>query len=246
MRLTGFDGRVALVTGAAGGIGAAMVQALTEAGAQVVATDLTAPPGGLALDVRDPAAVEALVARVEAETGPIDLVASVAGVLTTGLVTETDDDNWRHVFSVNTDGVFHLCRAVSRHMLPRRTGAIVVVGSNAGGVPRYGMAAYAASKAATAMFVRSLGLELAPHGIRANLVAPGSTLTPMQTGMWHDDSGAARVIAGLPEQFKTGIPLGKLARPEDIANAAMFLLSDQAGHVTMADLYVDGGATQRA
>jgi len=245
MRLTGFEGKVALVTGAAGGIGAAMVTALRAAGATVVATDLTAPEGGMALDVRDPEAVEALVHRVEAGTGPIDLVASVAGVLATGLVSETTDADWRQVFAVNTDGVFHLCRAVSRHMVPRRRGAIVVVGSNAGGIPRHGMAAYAASKAATAMFVRSLGLELAPHGIRANIVAPGSTLTPMQTGMWADGSGAARVIAGQPEKFKTGIPLGKLARPEDIANAAMFLLSDEAGHVTMADLYVDGGATQR-
>lgn len=86
---------------------------------------------------------------------------------------------------------------------------------------------------------------MAALGIRCNIVAPGSTLTPMQTGMWADASGAARVIAGDPASFRTGIPLGKLATPDDIAAATMFLLSDQAGHVTMADLYVDGGATLR-
>lgn len=108
------------------------------------------------------------------------------------------------------------------------------------------MAAYAASKAAATMFVRCLGLELAPSGIRCNIVAPGSTLTPMQTGMWADENGAAKVIAGSPESFKSGIPLGKLATPEDVAEAALFLLSARAGHITMTDLYVDGGATLRA
>ncbi|MDF3607750.1 SDR family oxidoreductase [Paracoccus sp. DMF-8] len=130
-------------------------------------------------------------------------------------------------------------------MQPRRRGAMVAVTSNAAGVPRHGMAAYAASKAAATIYMRSLGLELAPHGIRCNIVAPGSTRTGMQTGMWRDPSGEAAVIAGFPEQFKPGIPLGKIAEPRDIAHAILFLLSDQAGRVTMADLYVDGGATQQ-
>ena len=249
MKLTGFEGKIALVTGAAGGIGLAAVKMLQEAGAQVVATDHLLPeiPGAqcAALDVRDSAAVDAFVARIEAETGPIDLGLSLAGVLATGLVTETSDEAWRQVFSVNADGVFHVTRALARVMGPRKRGAMVVVSSNAAGIPRHGMAAYAASKAAATMYVRSLGLELAPLGIRCNILAPGSTLTPMQTGMWADAQGAERVIAGTLETYRTGIPLQKLATPEDVAAAAMFMLSDQAGHITMADLYIDGGATLR-
>ena len=255
MKLTGFDGTIALVTGANGGIGAALVEQLRDSGCTVIATDVVAPviavaPGqatvhARALDVTDSAAVDALVAWAEAEVGPIGFGINVAGVLQTGTVAETADAQWRRVFAVNADGVFHVSRALARVMSPRRKGAVVTVSSNAAGVPRHGMAAYAASKAAATMFTRCLGLELAPLGIRCNIVAPGSTLTPMQTGMWADEQGAAQVIKGTPETFKAGIPLQKLARPDDIVHAVMFLLSDQAAHIAMSDLYVDGGATLR-
>jgi len=252
MRPSGLSGKLALVTGAAGGIGQAVLRLLVEEGARVVATDLDPAaiptmPGVRAepLDVTDGAAVDALVARIEAEEGPIHHGVSLAGILGNNLVVNTSDAEWRRIFAVNTDGVFHLGRALARVMQPRQAGAIVVVSSNAAGIPRHAMAAYAASKAATTMFTRCLGLELAPSGIRCNIIAPGSTLTPMQTGMWADENGAARVIAGLPEQYKTGIPLKKLATPEDIADAVVFLLSERAGHITMADLYIDGGATLR-
>lgn len=267
MQLTGFDGKIALVTGAAGGIGAAVVRLLAESGATVVATDRTAPSTSdasgpvasterlghgpartrsFALDVTDAAAVDALVGSVETDLGPIDLAINVAGILSTASVLDLTAEEWRRTFAVNTDGVFHVSQAVARVMAPRRRGAMVTVSSNAAGIPRQNMAAYAASKAATTMFVRCLGLELAPLGIRCNIVAPGSTRTPMQTGMWTDAGGEARTIAGTLETFKSGIPLGKLGEPEDIANAVMFLLSDQAGHIAMSDLYVDGGATLRA
>jgi len=248
------DGRIALVTGAAGGIGAAVVDRLLESGARVVVTDLPALLAGLPardgvrlepLDVTEGAAVEALFDRVETDWGPVDLVASVAGVLSTTLVAGTSEAEWRRVFAVNADGVFNLGRAVARRMAPRGRGAFVTVSSNAAGVPRHAMSAYAASKAAATMFTRCLGLELAPSGVRCNIVAPGSTLTPMQTGMWAGASGEARVIAGSPESFKAGIPLGKLATPQDVAEAVVFLLSDRAGHITMTDLYIDGGATLR-
>lgn len=251
-RASGLAGRIAFVTGAGGGIGRAVVSLLREEGARVVASDLQAPAlagddvWAAPLDVADSAAVDALVDQVEADWGPIHCGVSVAGILATDPVLETSDDTWRRVFDVNTHGVFHLGRALARHMAPRGRGSIVTVGSNAAGVPRQRMAAYAASKAAAHMFTRCLGLELGPLGIRCNIVAPGSTLTPMQTGMWADASGADSVIAGQPAAFKAGIPLGKLATPEDIAEAVVFLLSDRAGHITMADLYVDGGATLRA
>ncbi|WP_347303307.1 2,3-dihydro-2,3-dihydroxybenzoate dehydrogenase [Croceibacterium sp. TMG7-5b_MA50] len=248
MSWLGLEGRIALVTGAAGGIGAAVVAALRAEGVRVMATDRAAPagPDSAALDVTDSAAVDTLVARVEREWGPVTLGVSVAGVLSTVPVAELTDAEWRRVFAVNADGVMHLGRALARVMQPRGSGSIVTVGSNAAGIPRQNMTAYAASKAAAAMFTRCLGLELAPHGIRCNHLAPGSTLTPMQTGMWADEDGAARVIAGSLPAFKSGIPLGKLATPEDIADAVLFLLSERAGHITMADLYVDGGATLRA
>ncbi len=249
-----FAGRIAFVTGAGGGIGAAVVDRLLAEGARVVASDL---PGVLAsetrenvraepLDVTDPAAVESLIERIEDEWGPVDLGVSVAGVLATGSVLDTSDAEWRRVFAVNSDGVFHIGRALGRRMAARRTGAFVMVGSNAAGIPRHSMPAYAASKAAAAMFTRCLGLELAGSGVRCNIVAPGSTLTPMLTGMWSDASGGGRVIEGSLESFRTGIPLGKLAAPDDIAEAVVFLLSDRASHITMAELYVDGGAALRA
>lgn len=258
MQLTGIADKIALVTGAGGGIGEAVVALLLASGARVVATDLDGAAISIStaaeashlrresLDVRDAAAVEALVERVESEWGPIAIGVNVAGILSTKKVVDLDDREWRNVFAVNTDGVFHISRALARVMVPRRAGAIVTVSSNAAGIPRHAMAAYAASKAASTMFTRCLGLELAEYGIRCNIVAPGSTLTPMQTGMWADDSGADRVIAGIPEVYKTGIPLKKIATPADIANSVLFLLSDQAGHITMSDIYVDGGATMRA
>lgn len=252
MKLTGFEGTVALVTGAGGGIGMALTRQLLNSGCVVIATDLQPPAlpahprlRAQVLDVSDAAAVDALVAAVEAQHGAIGFGISVAGVLQVGEVSGIGDAQWRKVFAVNADGVFHLGRALARVMTPRGKGAIVTVSSNAAGVPRHGMAAYAASKAAATMFTRCLGLELAPHGIRCNIVAPGSTLTPMQTGMWTDDDGAQRVIDGTPSTYKAGIPLRKLATPDDIAQAVMFLLSDQAGHIAMSDLYVDGGATLR-
>ena len=245
------DGTVALVTGAAQGIGAAVACALAAEGALVAAVDcntagvaaLAGPDiRGYTADVRDTGAVDAVVEAVEAELGPIGVLVNVAGVLRTGPVTELTDDDWQAVFDVNSAGVFRCCRAVARRMVPRGAGAIVTVGSNAAGVPRAHMAANAASKAATAQFTRGLGLELARHGIRCNVVAPGSTDTPMQRSLWSPGAGADAVVAGCLEQHRIGIPLGRLARPQDIADAVVFLASERARHVTMQVLTVDGGA----
>ncbi|WP_367128673.1 2,3-dihydro-2,3-dihydroxybenzoate dehydrogenase [Saccharothrix sp. HUAS TT1] len=257
-RDAGIAGRVALVTGAARGIGEAVVRELVRAGAVVAALDVDAAglervvagSGGrvrpFPVDVRDPASVAGVVADVEREVGPIGIGVSVAGILRPGSVCDTTDDDWADTFAVNTTGVFTVLREVARRMRPRGEGALVTVGSNAAGVPRVGMGAYAASKAAATMLTRCLGLELAGSGIRCNVVSPGSTDTPMQRLLWTDENGPAQVIAGDPDRFRVGIPLGRMADPADIADAVLFLVSDRARHITMQDLYVDGGATLRA
>lgn len=258
--MDGIGGKVALVTGAAAGIGAAVAEVLAKYGAGIAAVDLD--PAGLAAttatlsgpgrhgaypaDVRDPVAVEHAVDRAEADLGPIAILVNVAGVLRTGPALELTDDDWAAVFGVNTSGVFHSCRAVGSRMARRGAGCIVTVASNAAGVPRSHMSAYAASKAAAAHFTRCLGLELAPQGIRCNIVDPGSTDTPMLRSMWADERGRQATIDGSPELHKVGIPLGRLAQPEDVAEAVVFLASDRSRHITMQDLYVDGGAALRA
>lgn len=253
-----FSGQVALVTGAAQGIGAAVAEALAQRGAHLVLLDrdeeglqrqasalrqLGADVLVRALDLRDAGAIEAAVATVQAHFGRIDLLVNVAGVLHAGDTTELSDEAWEDSFAINTTAVFRLCRAVSRHMLARSSGTIVTVGSNAAHVPRLGMAAYAASKAATAHLMRCLALELAPHGIRCNTVSPGSTDTPMQRAFAPTSEHVETVLRGAPERYRVGIPLGRIATPQDIAEGVCFLASPQARHITMHDLLIDGGAT---
>ncbi|WP_328330953.1 MULTISPECIES: 2,3-dihydro-2,3-dihydroxybenzoate dehydrogenase [unclassified Streptomyces] len=249
---------IALVTGAAGGIGAAVVRALGRRGVRVAAVDRDAGrlnevvgkmvADGLSVeafpaDVTRAAEVEELVDGVESALGPVDQLVNAAGVLRLSPVRRQADDDWAATFAVNTTGVMQVSRAVVNRMVPRSRGAIVTVASNAAGTPRMDMAAYAASKAAATMFTKCLALEVAGHGIRCNVVAPGSTDTAMLRSMWHDETGPQATIDGRPDTYKVGIPLGKLARPADIADAVVFLLSEQAGHITMHDLTVDGGAT---
>ncbi|WP_127784523.1 SDR family NAD(P)-dependent oxidoreductase [Rhodococcus sp. X156] len=243
---------LAVVTGAAGGIGSAVVRALADSGAIVVAGDREPPEmaselsgrvHSVALDVTSAEDVEHRVALVEDELGPITMLANVAGVLhASSPALELDDDSWAATFAVNTTGVMHVSRAVGQRMAGRGTGAIVTVGSNAGAVPRVGMAAYCASKAAAAMYTKVLGLELAAAGVRANVVSPGSTDTPMLRRML-DGAGPDALVEGTVAQHKIGIPLGRVADPEAVAQAVVFLLSDAASHITMHDLRVDGGAS---
>jgi len=251
-------GTVALVTGATGGIGRAVVLALASNGFPVAALDTDAEGlrdlerqaadrglavTGFAADVTSTAQVEAAVAAAEERLGPIGRLVSAAGVLRAASVLELTDEDWERTFAVNTAGVFKVCSAVTRRMVGRGGGgAVVTVASNAASVPRVHMAAYGASKAAAAAYTKTLGLELAPYGIRCNVVGPGSTDTPMLRSLWHDESGPANSLGGVLSEYRVGIPLGRFADPEDIADAVEFLLSERASHITMHDLFVDGGA----
>ncbi|BAJ31602.1 MULTISPECIES: 2,3-dihydro-2,3-dihydroxybenzoate dehydrogenase [Kitasatospora] len=252
------EGTIALVTGAAGGIGQAVVRLLAERGAAVAAVDLDAERiaataaalraeglrvTGFAADVTSSSAVDDLVEEVETRLGPVSQLVNAAGVLRLGQARALSDQDWNATFAVNATGVFHVSRAVVNRMVRRGAGAIVTVASNAAGTARAEMAAYAASKAAATAFTKCLGLEVAHRGIRCNVVAPGSTDTMMLRGMHTAETAAKASIAGNPGQYRVGIPLGKVASPEDVARTVAFLLSDEAGHITMHELTVDGGAT---
>ncbi|CAM3856650.1 MULTISPECIES: 2,3-dihydro-2,3-dihydroxybenzoate dehydrogenase [Pseudoalteromonas] len=248
-----FTGRIALVTGAYQGIGKALVEQLLARGAIVVAADIataasqlqevTANHFQIHLDVTNKNLVQTVVEEIEIQLGAIEYVASVAGILHMGTLLEQSDAQWLDTFAVNCHGPFYLCQAVANKMRIRKRGAIVAVSSNAASTPRVNMGSYCASKAALSAMIKTLALEVAPFNIRCNLVAPGSTDTQMQQQLWRDENGAEQTIQGDLTQFKLGIPLGRIASATDIANSILFLLSDQARHITMANLLVDGGAT---
>jgi 2,3-dihydro-2,3-dihydroxybenzoate dehydrogenase len=248
---------IALVTGAASGIGLAVATALCRQGRSVALCDRDPERLGLAadglrselgadlrtypLDVRDGQQVERVVAELEQTFGLLSSVALVAGVLHLGTASEISAQAFEDSLATNLMGVFNVARATTRRMSARRRGALVTVASNAGNTPRLDMAAYCSSKAAAIMFTKCLGLELAAHGVRCNVVCPGSTDTPMLRAMVGDNLSGS--VAGNLERHRLGIPLGRVASAEDIANVVLYLLSDQARHITMQALTVDGGAT---
>ncbi|WHU49513.1 SDR family oxidoreductase [Gordonia sp. L191] len=232
--VAGVAGQVALVTGAAGGIGSAVAGALKAAGATVIGWDRQPDTDVRAVDVSDQDAVRAAWDELDTEHGPIGVVVAAAGVMS---------DDWDTCMAVNAGGVRNLLDVALPPMTARRRGSAVVVSSNAAAVPRTALPAYAASKAAATSYARSLGLAAAPSGVRVNIVSPGSTDTPMLRGMWTCDADRDAVLGGDAAHFRLGIPLGRIADPADIAETVVFLASDAARHVTLHDLRVDGGAT---
>lgn len=243
-----------LITGAAGGIGLALCEALLAQNHQVWAVDLDTSPLNtlheryptqlhqVNLDVSDFHAVSHWLQPVLAQVSFDELVCA-AGVLQMGYVHELTPTEWQRTFAINTQGVFNFCQPIAAAMRQKKQGAIVIISSNAATTPRTNMSAYAASKAATTQFSRCLALELAPSGIRVNIVSPGSTDTPMQQAMWQLGSSKDTVIQGSGSDYRLGIPLQKIATPTEIAQGVLFLLSDAASHICMHDLRIDGGAT---
>lgn len=252
------DQAAVVVTGAASGIGRAVALRLARSGAALALFDRDAE--GLAVaakearaagadrvvdrtvDVASSTQVAIAFAAAERELGRLDGLACAAGVLAPGGVADTTDADWERHLAVNAGGVFHCLRAGSARL--RDGGAVVVVSSNAARVPRTGLLAYSASKAAASAVTRAAGLELAARRIRCNVVEPGSTDTPMQRDLWPDpEVGRAAALGGDPAAHRIGIPLGRIADPDDVAAVVCFLLSDQARHVTLQQVYVDGGAS---
>ncbi len=251
-----FEHQSIVVTGAAQGIGAAITRLLLQQGADVFALDSNAQAlAALAdeqssprlhpkvVDITRPHEVEQAIAAIDNQY-PLTGLVNNAGVLVPKSIATTSAEEWQTTFAVNVHGTFFVSQAVATRMAERGRGAIVTVASNAGSTPRINMGAYCSSKAAAAMLTRCIGLEFAARGIRCNVVSPGSTRTPMLANLAGEGPKTdQRIIAGDPGQYRLGIPLQKIAEPQDIAAVVAFLLSSDANHITLQNLVVDGGAT---
>jgi acetoacetyl-CoA reductase/3-oxoacyl-[acyl-carrier protein] reductase len=240
--LPDFSGEVALVTGAASGIGHAVARALAAAGARVHGLDRRVPEpaalGALAMafhtvDVCDTAAVQEAVERIVAEEQRIDLVVCAAGITRDHALWKLSDEEWSAVLDVNLAGAFRVLRAVARPMRAAGRGRIVHIASINGLRGKFGLAAYSASKAGLIGLTRTAARELGPRGITVNAIAPGMIETPM----------SARLPAEVLRQAVEETATGRLGVPADVVGAVLYLLSDEAAHVTGVVLPVDGGQT---
>jgi 3-oxoacyl-[acyl-carrier protein] reductase len=237
------DGKTALVTGASGGLGAAIARTLLAQGARVAlsgtrrdALDALAAELGegahvCPADLRDPAAADALLAAAEAACGPVDILVNNAGLTRDTLALRMKDADWQAVLDVDLTAPFRLARAALRGMVRRRGGRIIGISSIVGHTGNPGQANYAAAKAGLAGMTKALAQEVGSRGITVNLVAPGFIETPMT------DALSAEQRAKL----KGAIPLGRMGQPADVAAAVLYLASEEAAWVTGATLHVNGG-----
>ena len=243
------EGRIVLVAGAGGGIGSAGAEGLAREGAAVVCTDIDAAAaeavaariraaGGrasaFALDVRDRAAVDDAVTAAVRTVGRLDVLVDCAGVSHGGNCLDLDHGEWERVVAVNLTGMFHLGQAAARQMVRQGGGgSIINVTSQLAEVARPERAAYVASKGGGRSLTHAMALDLAPHGIRVNAIAPGPTLTGLTRASYADPERRRATIAQ--------IPLGRLGDPQDLVGAILFLASDESRWMTGSTLTVDGG-----
>lgn len=236
-------GKSALVTGASGGIGAAIAHALHDAGAVVglsgtrlepleaLAAELGTRAHVLPCDLGDKDAVEALPKQAQSAMGGLDILVNNAGITRDQLFMRMSDDDWSQVLDVNLTSAMRLCRGVVRPMMKGRWGRIVNIGSIVGTTGNPGQVNYAAAKAGLSGMTKSIAQEVATRGITVNMVAPGFIATPM-TGKLTDDQKA---------DLAARIPVARMGTPEEIAAAVLYLASPEAGYVTGATLHVNGG-----
>ena len=236
-------GKNALVTGASGGIGAAVARALHEAGAtvglsgtrveplQALAAELGSRAHVLPCDLSNAAAVEDLVKQAAEAMGSVNILVNNAGITRDALAMRMSDEDWLSVIEVNLTSTFRLCRAAIRPMMKARWGRIINVTSVVAQAGNPGQVNYAAAKAGVAGLSRSLAQEVASRGITVNCVAPGLVETAMTDKL--NDEQRAKIL--------TAVPVGRIGRPEEIAAGVVFLASVEAGYVTGATLDINGG-----
>jgi len=224
--------RVALVTGAASGIGRAIAERFAAEGARVSGFD-RAGDVGYHGDVRVPADVEDVVARVVASEGRLDVLVCSAGVREIGDVYTMPTDEWDNVIAVNLSGTFYCCQAAARHMRERGGGAIVNLSSVGGLIGLARRPAYTAAKHGVVGLTKSLARDLGPAGIRVNAICPGLIRTPLTEQYFADDA--------FEEGLRTVVPQGRVGLADDVADAALYLASDQSAYVNGIALTVDGG-----
>jgi NAD(P)-dependent dehydrogenase (short-subunit alcohol dehydrogenase family) len=243
-------GRVALVSGGGGGLGAAIAAGLADFGARLAIADLDIEaatraarmcdrPGyeslALSLDVTNPVMVQDVVDEVEDLCGRIDILVNAAGMNIRRPATEYTPEEWLRVINTNLSGVFYVTQAVARVMLPRGYGRILSIGSVSSLLGHPYHAPYAATKGGIAIMTKSLATEWAPRGITVNALGPAYTETGLTRDFLKDPERRQRITAT--------IPMGRLGTPEDLVGAAVYLCSDAARFVTGQTLYIDGGRT---